>query len=565
VISTLNPADEATGVFLGASPVATFSEPIVRGTGNITIKNLTDSTQTTIPVTDTTQVSISGTVLTINPTADLLGGKDYAVQIAATAIKDLANNAFVGITNDTTWNFATATAPNAPGVVTGLALWLDASDPSTMTLNGSSTVTEWRDKAGSLAKMTLNTGTPTAVASGIGGIPTVHFTNGSSMVDGVNHAAPVTIFYVSRQTGGSNRRVLGAANNNWLLGYWGGNKGSAWFEGDVNLSGNGPSDTAPHLYAATIPGSGQNSTVWAEGVQIASNQGGTQGPNGLFLGGDGQWGEYSDCDISEVLVYHRVLTPVEANLVGYYLSGKYGLDTSYDPPPTISTLSPVDNATGVAVSANLVATFSENIARGTGNITIKNLTDGTQTTIAVTDAQVTISGATLTINPTADLLGGKNYAVQIAATAVKDLANNAFAGITNDTGWNFTTLTDFAVWAAKFGGANLTDPNADFDGDRTSNDHERIWGLNPTNAASRNPFTSTSNLAVGNFSYTRRIPSLTGYSYTVWTSTNLTTWAQDTGAVQAPGAPVAEVETVTVNLSPALLGGPRLFVRMRAA
>jgi hypothetical protein len=28
---------------------------------------------------------------------------------------------------------------------------------------------------------------------------------------------------------------------------------------------------------------------------------------------------------------------------------------------------------------------------------------------------------------------------------------------------------------------------------------------------------------------------------------------------------VAEVETVTVNLSPALLGGPRLFVRMRAA
>ena len=98
-----------------------------------------------------------------------------------------------------------------------------------------------------------------------------------------------------------------------------------------------------------------------------------------------------------------------------------------------------------------------------------------------------------------------------------------------------------------------------------NNDYERIWGLNPTNAASRNPFTSTSNLAVGNFSYTRRVPSLTGYSYTVWTSTNLTTWAQDTGAVQAPGAPVAEVETVTVNLSPALLGGPRLFVRMRAA
>ena len=108
--------------------------------------------------------------------------------------------------------------------------------------------------------------------------------------------------------------------------------------------------------------------------------------------------------------------------------------------PVISTLNPADNATGVAVGANLVATFSETIAIGTGNITVKNLTDGTQTTIAVTDtAQVSISGAVLTINPTANLVAGKNYAVQIAATAIKDLANNAFAGIANDTTWNFAT------------------------------------------------------------------------------------------------------------------------------
>ena len=73
--------------------------------------------------------------------------------------------------------------------------------------------------------------------------------------------------------------------------------------------------------------------------------------------------------------------------------------------PVISSFSPADNATGVAVAANLVATFSAPIARGTGNITVKNLTDGTQATIAVTDTtQVSISGAVLTINPTANLL-----------------------------------------------------------------------------------------------------------------------------------------------------------------
>jgi hypothetical protein len=121
-------------------------------------------------------------------------------------------------------------------------------------------------------------------------------------------------------------------------------------------------------------------------------------------------------------------------------------------PPVISTLDPADDATGVAVTSNIVATFSEAIARGTGNITVKNLTDGTQTTIAVTDtAQVSISGAVLTVNPTADLAGNKNYAVQIAATAVNDLANNAFAGISNDTVWNFVTEGASMVWNVDFG------------------------------------------------------------------------------------------------------------------
>ena len=125
--------------------------------------------------------------------------------------------------------------------------------------------------------------------------------------------------------------------------------------------------------------------------------------------------------------------------------------------------------------------------------------------------------------------------------------------------------TDYGTWAAHWPGANLTNPNADYDGDGQSNDNERIWGLNPTNALSRNSFTSLSGLATGHFSYTRRTPSFTGYSYTVWTSTNLVTWAQDTGAVQVPGTPVAEVETVVVTVSPALLTRPQLFIRMRAA
>ncbi len=120
-------------------------------------------------------------------------------------------------------------------------------------------------------------------------------------------------------------------------------------------------------------------------------------------------------------------------------------DTETDiTPPTISSLNPADNATDVAVNANLSVTFSEAIAIGTGDITLKNLTDGPtyDVPIPVTDGdQVSVAGAVLTINPTADLATGKDYAIQIDATAIKDLAPtpNFFAGIAADTTWNFTT------------------------------------------------------------------------------------------------------------------------------
>jgi hypothetical protein len=123
---------------------------------------------------------------------------------------------------------------------------------------------------------------------------------------------------------------------------------------------------------------------------------------------------------------------------------------------------------------------------------------------------------------------------------------------------------DYTSWAANFPGASLTDPNGDADGDGLKNDYERIWGLNPTNAVSNNPFTFTASLGSGTFSYTRRDPTLTGLAYTIWTSTNLVNWAQDAGAVQTSGAPVNQVQTVSVTVSPALLTGPQLFMRVRA-
>ncbi len=64
------------------------------------------------------------------------------------------------------------------------------------------------------------------------------------------------------------------------------------------------------------------------------------------------------------------------------------------------------------------------------------------------------------------------------------------------------------------------------------------------------------------FSYTRRAdPSVT---YSIWTSTNLTTWTRDTGAVVGTITATNGIETVPVTLSQALLANPKLFVRVQA-
>ncbi|NQZ79377.1 MAG: Ig-like domain-containing protein, partial [Ekhidna sp.] len=128
-----------------------------------------------------------------------------------------------------------------------------------------------------------------------------------------------------------------------------------------------------------------------------------------------------------------------------------------------SSSTPLDGAVDVAIGTNVVLEFSEAVAAGTGNITLVDVT-GTNTDdriIAVGDAQVGISGSTVTINPTADLLNLNNYAVNVAGTAIDDTATpaNSFVGISDNTTQDFTTIgtvpTFTATWLDNSGDGNI--------------------------------------------------------------------------------------------------------------
>ena len=118
----------------------------------------------------------------------------------------------------------------------------------------------------------------------------------------------------------------------------------------------------------------------------------------------------------------------------------------------ISSTTPVDNATGVDPTADLSVTFDENVAKGTGNISIYDSSDTLFEAIAVTSGQVTVSGATVTLNPTSPLALGTSYYVQIDATAIDDISGNSFAGIADKTTWNFATIGQFTETSASLTG-----------------------------------------------------------------------------------------------------------------
>jgi len=108
--------------------------------------------------------------------------------------------------------------------------------------------------------------------------------------------------------------------------------------------------------------------------------------------------------------------------------------------PTLQSTSPVDNSGSVALGANLVLTFSENVVAGSGSIVV-HTADGTSvaTILASDTSQVSISGKTVTINPKADLLPGTSYYVTMDGAAFQDSAHNFYAGIASTDAFNFST------------------------------------------------------------------------------------------------------------------------------
>ncbi len=399
------PTDGTYSVEVNTPMEITFNESVLIGVGNITLRNLNDGTDVIVPVTDSSQVKVTGRTLTITPAVNLEGGKSYAVRISNGAVVDTSGNGFLGINNNTTWNFATSAtpignylytenfeAPDVAGYVKGATppTWVGANVAHGSTTHG------LIDKSSGAFSVPDPNRQGYALRFDRTGITTAQGVIGT-VTAGTTYEVS---FDVIRDGGNSNgtgfsARMLayppGAARNDCQ------NDGTAVNFGSV--TGNATPDGAPTrvTFNATV-----NAGSTAIGRDFAVR----------FLGSG------SSAIVDNVRV--RTITDQVA--------------------PVVAQLTPTDNSTNVSITDNLKIVFNKNIKVRSGFITLKDLNTGAQTMInIISSSQILINGDTLEINPTADLSNNTFYSVQIDSGAITDLVGNHFPGIRNDTYWTFNT------------------------------------------------------------------------------------------------------------------------------
>lgn len=139
------------------------------------------------------------------------------------------------------------------------------------------------------------------------------------------------------------------------------------------------------------------------------------------------------------LVFYGPMSGSDLTINGVVDAG--GID---DNPPLVVGLSPADNSSDVpAATSTLTMTFNENVARGSGQILVKNSLSGQNvSSLDVTNpVQVTLSANQIGLVLPAALAAGTDYHVEIPAGAIVDLASpaNPYAGLAGSSAWNFTT------------------------------------------------------------------------------------------------------------------------------
>ena len=215
----------------------------------------------------------------------------------------------------------------SPARLSGLELWLDASQTSTVTLNGG-TVSEWRDvRSSSSQKLTQPTGEqqPTWVASSRNGLPGINFPAQKNLNHPVgtpfSFSQPTTYFLVFQAPTSSGSWALfdGLTTRQHVFG----NSVTSlvMFAGSSAASATIVQST---FYSAVLVYNGAASSRRLNTTAATTVNAGANGINRLQLGSSGG----VRGDVNEFGMFSRALTDSEALLLMTYLGKKWAITIS---------------------------------------------------------------------------------------------------------------------------------------------------------------------------------------------------------------------------------------------
>lgn len=326
----------ATGAWSNSASVTVTATADDPGSGVATVECRTStddgSTWTAPAAGDTVDVTAEGTTL---------------VQFRAT------DNA----TNTSAWSAATPgaggsvrldrTGPTAPGAppdqVAGVIAWFDAADASTITASGNA-ISRWADRSGHSNDATQTTpgNRPTTVAAVQNGRAVVRFASGGAQWLSLPSLAPRAILVAGRkQALGNANVIIGAsgASDSYLAFGTSSGLGNAIAQ---NGSGAALAPSASEVSWQVLGGIDTGSTITAYRNGAAGSPAATGGAvwavDGIAVNPSSSFRLAGD--LGEVVVFDRVPTTADRQLMEGYLAWKWGTQASLTPGHPFGSASP---------------------------------------------------------------------------------------------------------------------------------------------------------------------------------------------------------------------------------
>lgn len=412
-VSSTSPANGATGVAINSVITATFSETMLSSAMNTDTFTVSDGSGA---ISGT--VSYSDKTATFTPSNSLFDSTTYTARITTGAM-DLAGNA---LASDYTWSFTTVDTTRPTVSSTNPA---DGDDSVAI----SSAVTATFSEAMQSSTINMNTFTVSDSSGAISGTvsyrgTTATFTPSRNLSDSTIYTAKITT------------KVKDISGNALASDYtWSFTTGDfiAPTVSSTSPASGATSVTINSAITATFSEEMQSSTVNKNTFTVSN---GKRNIGGTVSYSDKTATFTPSSVLSDSTTYMAKITTGTTDLAGNALASDYtwSFTTVDTTAPTVSSTSPAEGDTGVAINSTITATFSEEVQSSTINTNTFTVNDGggnISGTVSYTDTIATFTAS--------DNLSHSTTYTATISTGVRDLAENAMA---SDYTWSFTTTGD---------------------------------------------------------------------------------------------------------------------------